>query len=52
MTGRIDTHSHVVPPVYRQWLEQHPDYRGPYVDWSKDATAGDFERTGVANANM
>lgn len=50
MTGRIDTHCHVVPPEYRDWLEQHSDYRGPYVDWSKDATVEYFERIGVATA--
>lgn len=50
MSGRIDTHAHVVPPAYRRWLEQHPGYRGPYVDWSKDAALEYFERIGVATA--
>ena len=50
MKGRIDTHAHVVPPVYRKFLEQNPAYHGPYVDWSKDAAAEYFERTGVATA--
>ena len=50
MTGRIDTHTHVVPPEYRTWLEQHSAYRGPFVDWSEDATVEYFERLGVATA--
>ena len=50
MTGRIDTHTHVVPPAYRAWLEQHSAYRGPFVDWSKEATVDYFELLGIATA--
>ena len=50
MTGRIDTHTHVVPPAFRQWLQQHPAYHGPYVEWSTDAILEHFERNGVATA--
>ncbi len=50
--GRIDTHFHVVPPVYRQWLEQHPLYHGPYVEWSRDTALEYLDRSGTETAIM
>jgi 6-methylsalicylate decarboxylase len=50
--GRIDTHFHVVPPVYRQWLEQHPLYHGPYVEWSRDRALEYLDRSGTETAIM
>ena len=49
---RIDTHFHVVPPAYRAWLEEHPLYRGPYVDWSRDAALEYLELSGTATGIM
>jgi 6-methylsalicylate decarboxylase len=49
---RIDTHFHVVPPVYRQWLEQHPLYHGPYVEWSRDAALEYLDRSSTETAIM
>ncbi|GGF17572.1 amidohydrolase family protein [Subtercola lobariae] len=46
-THRIDTHTHVVPPVYSEWLQSNPAYRGPIVPWSKDAALEAFGRIGV-----
>lgn len=34
--GRIDTHTHVVPPRYAEWLRADLDYRGPLPEWSRD----------------
>jgi 6-methylsalicylate decarboxylase len=50
--ARIDTHFHVVPPAYRAWLEEHPLYRGPYVDWSRDAALEYLDRSGTATGIM
>ncbi len=52
LQGRIDTHSHVVPPMYRKWLEGNRGYRGPYVDWDREAAADYLDRNGIATAIM
>ena len=46
--GRIDTHFHVVPPVYRTWLENQPSYAGPYVDWNEDKALEYLSANGIA----
>ncbi|WP_328609570.1 amidohydrolase [Amycolatopsis sp. NBC_00345] len=46
--GRIDTHTHVVPPFYADWLGSLPGYAGPRVGWSPDAALDSFDRLGVA----
>jgi 6-methylsalicylate decarboxylase len=46
--GRIDTHFHVVPPAYREWLHHHPGYPGPFVDWSREAALDYMGRSGIA----
>jgi predicted TIM-barrel fold metal-dependent hydrolase len=46
--GRIDTHCHVVPPAYRDWLERQPGYPGPYIDWSRQAALDFFESNRIA----
>lgn len=46
--GRIDTHCHVVPPAYRDWLEHQPGYPGPFIEWSRQAAVEFFERNRIA----
>jgi 6-methylsalicylate decarboxylase len=50
--GRIDTHFHVVPPVYREWLERHPLFHAPCPEWSRDAALEYLDRSGTATAIM
>ena len=47
-TRRIDTHSHIVPPAYREWLESEPGYPGPFVDWSRRAALDFYDENGIA----
>jgi len=44
---RIDTHTHVVPPRYLDWLSSQPDYRGALVDWNEAAALEAFEKKGI-----
>ncbi len=44
---RIDTHTHVVPPRYLDWLRSQPDYRGALVDWNEAAALEAFEKKGI-----
>ena len=39
---RIDTHTHLVPPAYRQWLEQR-SFRGPAPHWEPGAALQWFD---------
>lgn len=48
MTGRIDTHSHFVPPEYLEWLHSKPNFPGPFVEWSRDAALDFYDRNGIA----
>ena len=48
VSGRIDTHTHVVPPFYLDWLDSLPGYAGPRIGWSPDAALDSFDRLGVA----
>jgi len=45
--GRIDTHCHVIPPGYCDWLEAQPGYRGPRFDWSPESALGAFDSLDV-----
>lgn len=49
---RIDTHHHIVPPAYRQWLEAKGiDAGGRAVpDWSAEGSLAVMERNGSATA--
>lgn len=40
---RIDTHTHVVPPAYRDWLAAQ-SYRGPVAPWDPGAAVEWFQR--------
>lgn len=44
---RIDTHCHVIPPEYSDWLHSQPSYPGPFLAWSKDAALESFELNDV-----
>lgn len=44
---RIDTHTHVVPPAYAEWLPTQPLYRGPVLDWTSGAALDAYERLGI-----
>ncbi|MEU3294377.1 amidohydrolase family protein [Streptomyces longwoodensis] len=48
--GRIDTHTHVVPPEYLAWLKENPDYPGSLVDWNVESTLAAMEAKGIATA--
>lgn len=48
MIGRIDTHSHVVPPEYLEWLHSKPNFPGPFVEWSRDAALDFYNKNGIA----
>jgi predicted TIM-barrel fold metal-dependent hydrolase len=45
--GRIDTHTHVVPPAYSDWLGKQSDYRGPIIEWSKEGALESFGQRGI-----
>jgi len=53
--GRIDTHTHVLPPPYRQWLASRPGYAGPHFEWSPAGAKEAFEakdvRTGILSVS-
>ena len=48
--GRIDTHTHVVPPTYLTWLAQNPQYIGSLVNWSVEATLDAMGAKDIATA--
>jgi predicted TIM-barrel fold metal-dependent hydrolase len=45
--GRIDTHTHVVPPLYLEWLRSHPQHPSPLIEWSKESALDFFGRVGI-----
>jgi predicted TIM-barrel fold metal-dependent hydrolase len=45
-SGRIDTHTHVIPQTYRDWLEGL-SFRGPAPDWDPAAALRWFEDHGI-----
>ena len=50
MNRRIDTHSHVVPPAYLEWLRSEPAFPGPFVEWSREAALDFYDANGIAAA--
>ena len=44
---RIDTHTHVVPPVYLDWLRSLPGHAGPLIEWSVAGALENFDQLGV-----
>lgn len=48
--GRIDTHTHVVPPEYLAWLKTNPDYPGSLVDWNVESALAAMDAKGIATA--
>ena len=52
MTTRIDTHHHIVPPAYRQWLESLGRDAGGRAlpDWTPAGSLAAMERNGTATA--
>ena len=46
ISGRIDTHTHVVPPAYRDWLAAQ-SFRGPVPAWDAGAALQWFQDHGV-----
>lgn len=50
--ARIDTHHHVVPPFYRDWLQSRGLDAGglPIPDWAPRASLGLMRRTRTATA--
>lgn len=48
--GRIDTHTHVVPPAYLSWLKNNPSYHGALVDWRIESTLAAMDEKGIATA--
>ncbi len=44
---RIDTHTHVVPPTYGDWLRSQTSYRGPVPHWSREAALESFAQKGI-----
>ena len=47
---RIDTHSHVMPPAWAEWLRTQPRYRGPHMSFSKEAMLDAYEKNGIETA--
>jgi predicted TIM-barrel fold metal-dependent hydrolase len=52
MPGRIDTHHHVVPPEYADWLRRKGEQAGglPIPDWDPDASTAVMDHNGIATA--
>lgn len=52
MTGRIDTHHHMVPPAYASWLHDQGQKAGglPIPDWSVDGSLAVMDATGIESA--
>jgi 6-methylsalicylate decarboxylase len=48
--GRIDTHTHVVPPEYLAWLKAHSAYTGALVDWDAETALAAMDAKGIATA--
>jgi len=50
-TGRIDTHAHYVPPVYRAYLEEQGFFGGQATPaWSPESALDEMEVLGVATS--
>lgn len=49
---RIDTHQHMVPPAYGQWLKSKGSTAGglPIPDWSVDGALGLMDAAGIATS--
>lgn len=52
MTGRIDTHHHVVPPEYADWLRSKGVLAGglPIPEWDRDVSLYLMDRHSIASA--
>jgi len=52
MTDRIDTHHHVVPPEYADWLRSKGALAGglPIPEWTQEAALHLMEQNGIASA--
>jgi len=48
VTGRIDTHSHFVPPDYLAWLHSKPNFPGPFVEWNREAALDFYDQNEIA----
>lgn len=50
MPARIDTHLHMVPPFYGEWLDRHGLTAGglPIPEWSVESALELMERAGIA----
>jgi 6-methylsalicylate decarboxylase len=48
VTGRIDTHSHFVPPEYLDWLHSQPNFPGPFIEWNREAALDFYDQNGIA----
>lgn len=49
---RIDTHQHIVPPAYSQWLKSKGSSAGglPIPDWSEDGALALMDAAGIATS--
>ena len=49
---RIDTHQHIVPPAYSQWLKSKGSSAGglPIPDWSEEGALALMDAAGIASA--
>jgi predicted TIM-barrel fold metal-dependent hydrolase len=48
VTGRVDTHSHFVPPEYLDWLHSKPGFPGPFIEWERQAALDFYDQNGIA----
>jgi predicted TIM-barrel fold metal-dependent hydrolase len=46
--GRIDTHSHFVPPEYLDWLHSQSNFPGPFIEWRREAAIDFYDQNGIA----
>ncbi|HEV2637941.1 MAG TPA: amidohydrolase family protein [Actinocrinis sp.] len=50
--GRIDTHTHVVPPEYLSWLQQNPGYPGSQIYWTAESALASMDAKGISTAML